>query len=135
MRLSFTNLDRIYVVIILVLLLLLLLLLLLFLLLSSSLLLLLLLLYSVYSGINYLTLYFLTIYYSWHFLFSKGFNKFDSHNFDKFLPKFPENMGKATSTKDVFLVFLKNFIVIRTSIHVLPYFWFGTRTYFDMQLV
>ena len=50
---------------------------------------------------------FLAIYCSRHFLFSKGFNKFLSHNVGKFLPKFPENMGKATSTKDVSLVFFK----------------------------
>ena len=43
-------------------------------------------------------------------------------------------MGKATSTEDLSLVFLNIFIAIRTSMHVLPYFWFGTRTYFDMQL-
>ena len=79
-------------------------------------------------------LVFLTIYWSKHFLFSKGFNKFVSHNFGKFLPKFPGNMRKAASTKYVSIIFLNTFIVIRTSMYVLTYLWFRTRTSFDTQL-
>ena len=54
--------------------------------------------------------------------------------FRQILTKISGKYGKSDLHQRCFSSLFKYFFLMRASIHVLPYSWFGTRTYFDMQL-